>query len=195
MSRNVLITVGLLSITLVGAAQKTSSTVQRTLVNAVVNERTAVVRYNAFADKAQDEGYFGVADLFRAAAKAETIHLARFTAIMNTRGIELPAETTRAAIVGTTSANLQNAMAAELTERDSTYRGGYETALDAGDREVAQIFDQTRDVETEHANLEQAAARDLDAMKDPHTYRVCEICGYTTDVRYPVCPLCRHTMH
>jgi rubrerythrin len=195
MHRRLLLALALLSLTFVGAGQKTSWGVQRVLVNAVVNERAAIARYTAFAETAQTEGYFGVADLFRAAARAETIHLARFTATMNTRGLELPPETTRPVIVGTTSANLQTAIAAELAERDDVYRDAYKTSTAAADAEVAAIFDQTLDVETEHANLEQAAARDLDPMKQPHTYKVCEICGYTTDVRFPVCPLCRHPMH
>jgi len=184
-----------LSLTFLGAAQKTSTDVRRALTNAIVNERTAIARYNAYAEKAQAEGYIGVADLFRATVKAETIHLARFTAIMNTRGLDLPSETTRPVIVGTTSENLRAAIAAETAERDDVYRSAYNTAMDAGDSEVAQIFDQTRDVETEHANLEVAAAHDLDSMKQPHTYKVCEICGYTTDVSFPVCPLCRHPLH
>ena len=195
MPRKLLLPLALLSITFIGAGQKTSPAVQRVLTNAIGNERTAIARYTAFAEKAQAEGYFGAADLFRATVKAETIHLARFTASLNTRGIELPLDTTRPVVVGSTSANLQTAIAAELGERDNTYRQGYEAAQDAGDTEVAKIFDQTRDVETEHANLEQAAARDLDQMKEPHTYKVCEICGYTTDVQFPVCPLCRHQLH
>ena len=195
MPRKTLVILALLSLTFVGAGQKTSSAVQRVLTNAVVNERLAVARYAAFAEKAQDEGYFGVADLFRACTKAETIHLARFTAMMNSRGLELPPDNTRPVVVGTTGANLQTVIAAELAERDGVYRSAYNTAQEAGDGEVAAIFDQTIDVETEHANLERAAIADLDPMKEPHTYRVCEICGYTTDVRFPVCPLCRHTMH
>jgi len=195
MTRKLLLPLALFSLTFIGAGQKTSPAVQRALANAVVNEQTAIARYTAFAAKAQDEGYIGVADLFRATTKAETIHLARFTAMMNTRGLQLPPDTTRPVVVGTTSANLQTAIAAELAERDQTYRSGYEVASEAADTEVMQIFDQTRDVETEHANLELAAAHDLDSMRQPHTYTVCEICGYTTDVRFPVCPLCRHPLH
>jgi rubrerythrin len=195
MPRKVLLAVALLSLTFIAAGEKTSGGVQRSLTDAIINERTAIARYNAFAEKAQDEGYFGVADLFRAAARAETIHLARFTAVMNTRGLELPTDTTRPVIVGSTSANLQTAIAAENGERDGSYRSGYNTASEAGDTEVARIFDQTRDVETEHANLAQFAVRNLDQMKEPRAYKVCEICGYTTDARYPVCPLCQHLMH
>ena len=194
MTRSLLFTLALLSVTFVGAGQKTSWGVQRVLTNAIVNERAAIARYTAFAEKADAEGYIGAADLFRAAARAETIHLSRFTALMNTRGLELPPDTTRAVVIGPTSANLKTAIAAELAERDDIYLDAYKAASNAADTEVATVFDETRDVEVEHANLCQAAARDLEQMKEPHTYAVCTICGYTTDVKYPVCPLCRHSM-
>lgn len=194
MTRKLLFTLALLSLTFVGAGQKTSWGVQRVLTNAIVNERAAVARYNAFAEKADAEGYIGAGDLFRAAARAETIHLSRFTAVMNSRGLELPPETTRPVVVGSTSANLQAAVSAELGERDDIYLDAYKAASNAADTEIAQVFDETRDVEVEHANLCQAAARNLEKMKEPHAYSVCTICGYTTDVRFPVCPLCRHSM-
>ena len=194
MTRKLLFTLGILSLMFVGAGQKTSWGVQRVLTNAVINERAAVARYDAFAVKADAEGYLGVADLFRAAAKAESIHLARFTALMNERGLEVPPEATKPIIVGTTSANLRAAASAELAERDDIYLDAYKTASNAADAEVATVFDQTRDVEVEHANLCQTAAHDLGQMKEHKTYAVCSMCGYTTDVKFPICPLCRHLM-
>jgi rubrerythrin len=44
------------------------------LQDAVTGEREAQARYVAFAKKADEEGYAGVASLFRAAAAAEKIH-------------------------------------------------------------------------------------------------------------------------
>ena len=195
MTRKLLIAIALLSLTFIGAAgQKTSWGVQRVLTNAVVNERAAIARYTAFAAKADAEGYVGAGDLFRAEASAETIHLARFTALMNERGIPLPPETTKPVIVGTTAANLNAAVSAELAERDDIYLDAYKTALGSKDDEIATVFDQTRDAEVEHANLCQAAARNLEQMKEPKTYAVCPICGYTTDSKFPFCPSCRHLM-
>ena len=61
--------------------------VQKVLTNAVNNERAAVARYEAFAAKADEEGYLGVASLFRACAKAERIHLQRFLGLMTARDV------------------------------------------------------------------------------------------------------------
>lgn len=195
MTRKLLICLALLSLLFIAAGEKTSPAVQRVLTNAINNERAAIARYDAFAVKAEGEGYIGVADLFRAEAKAERVHLARFTAVMNDRGLPLPPDDTKPPSVGSTSANLQTSVSAEFAERDHIYLDAYRAADDAKDSEVATIFDQTRDAETEHGNLCSAAARNLDAMKEPHAYNVCPVCGYTTDLKLPVCPSCRHAMH
>jgi len=39
------------------------------------------------------------------------------------------------------------------------------------------VFDETRDVETEHGNLGAGAVRDLAGMKAPKEYYVCSRCG------------------
>ena len=56
---------------------------------------------------------------------------------------------------------------------------------------MATLFDTTRDVETEHANLCNGAMHNIDELKSPKTFYVCGHCGFTTDVRLPLCPLCR----
>lgn len=184
----------ILSLAFLGAIHNTSWGVQRVLTNAIVGERAAVARYDAFADRADADGYLGVADLFRAEAKAERIHLARMIAVMNDRGLALPPENMTTPKVGSTAANLQAAISAELAERDDVYRDAYKTASDGGDAEVAALFDQTRDAEVEHANLCSAAARNLARLKEHTSYAVCPICGFTTDVRLSICPSCRHRM-
>jgi rubrerythrin len=171
--------------------------IQRVLNNAVLGERRAIARYDAYAIKADDEGYPGAASLFRACAKAESIHLRRFTALMVERNLEVPPETPVKVDVGSTRDNLQNAFAAETAERDSVYLYAIRTANDDHDEAVAKTFDETRDVEVEHANLCADALRNLADMKTPHEYYVCERCGYTTNLRLPLCPSCRdkHPLH
>lgn len=194
MKPKLLLILSLLSLTLLAAAQRISPSVQRALINAISGERAAIARYDAFATKADAEGYPGAGDLFRAMAKAERIHLGRFTAVAYDRGLTLPPEADKEPSVGSTSSNLQSAISGELAERDKIYLDAYNAASSAGDTDVTMMFDQTRDAETEHANLCQAAVRNLDDMKQPKTYSVCPLCGYTTDVKLPMCPLCRHAM-
>jgi rubrerythrin len=167
--------------------------VREAVERALVNERQAVARYEAFARKAQEEGYAGAATLFRAQAQAERTHGERFAAILRDNDVALPPE--EEAITqdaGTTGDNLRNAAASEKAERDGLYREAIETCNRHNAADIAKIFDQTRDSEVEHGNLCSAAARDLESMKDAKTYYVCGKCGYTTDVKLPYCPACQH---
>ena len=165
--------------------------VQKTLTNAVNNERAAVARYDAFAAKAEAEGYIGVANLFRACSKAERIHLQRFLGMMTARDIVPPAEALPRLDVGTTRENLQTAISLEQGERDSVYLFAINACNEAKDDAASKVFDETRDAEVEHANLEAAAVRNLESMKRPHEYYVCEHCGYTVEIKLPLCPSCR----
>ncbi|HYR28755.1 MAG TPA: ferritin family protein [Thermoanaerobaculia bacterium] len=166
--------------------------VRDVLQRALVNEREAVARYEAFARKADEEGYRGAAALFRAQAQAERTHGERFAAMLHAHDVALPPEETFSPAVGTTAENLRTAAAAEKAERDGAYREAVETCIEYGTAEIAKVFDQTRDSEVEHNNLCSAAARDLDSMKAPKTFYVCGKCGYTTDVKLPFCPACQH---
>jgi len=191
MKRFVLILAILFPVVLFAAEQRTPFGVQRVLTNAVIGERQAIARYNAFAVKAEEEGYLGAAELFRAAARAESIHLRRFTALMIERNLAVPAEGAVKVDVESTRDNLHNAVLAENAERDGAYIFAIRTANDDHDAGVAKVFDETRDAEVEHANLCTDALRHLDDMKAAREYYVCEHCGYTTNVRLPLCPSCR----
>jgi rubrerythrin len=163
------------------------------LQSALTNEREAAARYDAFARKAEEEGYRGAAALFRAQAQAERTHGRRFAALLQENDIPLPPEQTFTPAVGTTGDNLRAAASAERTERDGSYREAIETCNLNRATDIAKVFEQTRDSEVEHANLCTAAAGDLDSMKNAKTFYVCGRCGYTTDVKLRFCPACRHT--
>ena len=146
--------------------------VRKALTSAVWGEKTAAARYDAYANKADQEGYPGAAALFRACAKAERIHLARFEAALKGRGVEPSNDTPSTPSVGSTRDNLRNAATAEQTERDFTYKEACDVCTSARDEEMQKLFDITRDVETEHANLCSTAAHDLDSLKSPKTFYV-----------------------
>ncbi|HYM59435.1 MAG TPA: rubrerythrin family protein [Thermoanaerobaculia bacterium] len=189
-----LIAATVLTVTVVrthAAEQATFPGVRHALEDAVSGERQAIARYEAFEKKATEEGYLGVASLFRAQVIAEKAHLARFTSVLEKRGITVPGGTASAPLVGTTRDNLRAAAAAEIKERDDTYRSAIDAAKMAGDTEIAKVFDQTRDAETEHANLSNTVANRLDKYREAKTFFVCQICGYVTDLDLGMCPSCR----
>jgi rubrerythrin len=174
-----------------GSSKLTNPAVTRSLLSALQNERAAALRYDAFAERAQDEGYLGAAALFRAEAKAERVHASRFETFLASRGITTPVSNPPNPTVGSTADNLRLAINAEKQERDDAYLAAYNEALRAGDSDAAKLFDTTRDAETEHLNLDSDASRNLSKMKEPRTYYVCPDCGYTTEVKLPFCPSCR----
>lgn len=172
----------------VAAGKGLPAQVRYVVESALAGERMAIVRYETFAAKAAEEGYPGAAALFRAQAKAERTHAARFASLLES----VPADESVAPRVGSTEENLRAAVTAETTERDGSYRKAIETCKELGAADVAKVFDQVRDTEVEHANLCMAASRDLKSMKEAKTFYVCDKCGYTTDVKLPFCPACQH---
>ena len=158
---------------------------------AIAGEREAIARYESFAAKAETDGYPGVASLFRAQARAEKVHLDRFTQILESRGLPVPEPRPGTPTAGDTADNLRQAVAAERSERDGIYQEALSACRLHRAEAIAKVFDQTRDTEVEHANLCDMAVRQLASFKGDKTYFVCSECGYTTDIRLGMCPLCR----
>ena len=174
-----------------GSNKMTNPMVTRSLLAALQNERAAEARYEAFAARATEEGYLGVAALFHAEAKAERVHASRFEKFLESRGIKTPVADPPKPTVSSTSDNLRYAINAEKQERDDTYLAAFNEAQSAGDEEAAKLFDTTRDTETEHLNLDSEANRNLAQMKEAKDFYVCPLCGYTTEIKLSFCPCCR----
>ncbi len=154
-------------------------------------ESNAKARYEAFARKADEEGYQQVASLFRAAASAEGIHLTNHAKVIRSMGAAPEAEI-GAPEVGTTSENLAAAIEGESHERDSMYPDFIKQAKADGSDSAVQTFSYALAAETEHAKLYQMALNDLDNWKNgPKTFIVCDVCGYTTlSLDLSKCPVC-----
>ena len=173
------------------AAEPLRNEIRLVVERSLAGEREAIARYQAYALKAEEEGYPAAAALFRAQAKAEGVHAMRFERILREHGHAVPPADPPAPPHGGTEDNLRRAASTEAAERDGIYHDAIETCRLHGKPELAKMFDQTRDSEVEHGNLCLAAARNVDAMKQAKAYYVCGECGYTTDVKLPLCPACR----
>lgn len=160
-------------------------------LNAAFNgESNAHARYLAFAKKADEEGYQGAASLFRAAARAEEIHANNHKKVIEGMGGTAKA-TLEEPAVKSTAENLKAAIAGESYERDVMYPGFLSKARTDRNREAFETFNFAKSAEAEHAKLYQAALDNLDQSKDPTTYYVCTVCGYTTPkLDFKTCPLC-----
>lgn len=129
---------------------------------AFAGESQARNKYLAFSKKADEEGYKGIAKLFRAAAEAETIHAQlEFRAL---GGVKSTAENLKIAIEGETY---------EFTEMYPVFLK--EADSEAASPDAKRAFRLANDAEKVHADLYKAA---LDTL------------GSKTDIEYYICPVC-----
>lgn len=146
------------------------------LKEAFAGESQANRKYLAFAKKADEEGFFQVARLFRAAAQAETVHAHNHLKVM--KGIE------------STEDNLKTAIAGEVEEFKEMYPAFIEESKEEDNEAATWSFDVANKVEEIHAGLYQKA---LDVLGEnvETVYYVCNFCGNTVEKDAPdICPIC-----
>jgi len=190
------LTLMLLSVTMAGAAYAVQNppVADRTLENfqtAFNGESNAHARYLAFAAKADQEGYGGVASLFRAAARAEEIHASNHAQQIRKLGGN-PQAKVETPVVKSTQVNLEVAIRGETYERDHMYYDFRKQAWALGNRDAVRMFNYAREAEAEHAKLFMEAYENFGNMQaKSRTYYVCEVCGYTTkDLDFAKCHTC-----
>jgi rubrerythrin len=171
-----------LAVVIVAAPGTQAGKTLENLQAAYNGESNAHARYLAFAKRADAEGYGQVASLFRAAARAEQIHLTNHTAVIRKMGAE-PQANIEAPVVKSTWENLESAAnKGEAYERDTMYPQFIKQASAEGNRDAVQTFQFAQTAEAQHFRLFTAALKSLDQMKgESATYFVCTVCGYTTD--------------
>jgi rubrerythrin len=154
-------------------------------------ESNAQVRYQAFAKKADEEGWLGVASLFRAAAHSEGVHVARLAEVIKKMG-GVPKADIQAPEVKTTKENLEAALKGESHERDAMYPGFIKQARAERNTDALRVFNFAKSAETEHAKFYQAALAGMESWKAAKkTYFVCNHCGFTVEaVTFDKCPVC-----
>jgi len=129
-----------------------------------------------YAKKAEEENLPQIAYLFRAVAKAESVHARRHFALLEA--------------VADTQTNLENAFQTEKAVNRIHYPEMIRQAEEDGEETAALIFSQARDVETQHAKLYKKALNNLIAQRFTEYY-VCSVCGYTVEREIPEkCPVC-----
>ena len=143
---------------------------------AYTGEAKAVVRLNAYARKAEEEEYDGLAKLFRAVAASESVHA--FNNLRLLKDIK-DTETRPAGSPGFRAENRRSGLHSFIAEAEAE-----------GKEAVAQLFAYARDVEDRHAKLYEMALQHLVGDEVPE-YFVCEVCGYVADTFLPdSCPIC-----
>ncbi len=119
-----------------GTRMAEMSATDRNLWQAIVAEAIAHLTYTAYAQKAREEGYPEVAEVFEEVAKAETLHGLSYLEV--------------AGAVDSTAANLSKVIDGETREYTRTYPRMINDAISDGRREAVAAFADAMEQEKEH---------------------------------------------
>jgi rubrerythrin len=152
---------------------------EKNLWAAFAGESQANRKYLAFAKKADEEGFKGVAKLFRAAAAAETVHAHNHLEVAG--GIKSTLE------------NLKEAYGGEHYEFSTMYPEFLAKSKEEKAGGATRSFHWANEVEKVHGGLYEAAIKALEGggTVPEKDYYICEKCGYTiADAAPDKCPVC-----
>ncbi len=147
--------------------------------DAFAGESQAHVKYLAFADRAERDGFPAVARLFRAASFAEQVHATAHLRVLSG--------------IGSTADNLATAFAGESFEVEEMYPAFEAVANLQEEKAAVRSIQRAVDAEKVHALLYSRAKEAVAGGRDVEVARVvvCASCGYTAEGEAPdKCPLC-----
>ena len=160
------------------------SRTEKNLMDAFAGESQARNKYTYFAEKAREEGYEQIANIFLETARNEQEHAKKWF------------EALHDGAVPTTAENLQAGIDGENEEWTDMYKRMAAEAREEGFTRIAAQMDMVAKVEKEHEEryqklLDNLKAEQVFAKEEPVVWQ-CEICGYTvTSKQAPkLCPLC-----
>ena len=156
---------------------------QKTIDNlkaAIEGETTASETYQAYSDKAAEEGFFNISKMFAAASAAEAIHVGNHNAVLVELGEEEFYFTVGALTIKSTAENIQSAIEGETYEFTVMYPGFIADAEAENCEAAIESFIMARDSEATHARL---YARALQAL-------LAEGCDANVSSEWHVCPIC-----
>ena len=193
----VLVAVSVLA-TLLGPAPGWSATsasaphTQTSLQAAYQSDVRARTRYVAFAARADEEGYRGVARLFRAAARSEEIRARSHAEALRRVGGEPRTPHEAPGDVGPTRQNLLATLAHENAERLGAYPRLVRLTRAEGEPAAVLSFLLAHGAEVGLVRLYQDALANLERMRGPgEPLVVCATCGHVERASAPErCPVC-----
>jgi len=158
---------------------------------AYAGELNAKAEYEAFAATADTEGYKSVAALFRAAAKSESIHIAKHEAALKELKAEVKTEAAKPE-PKTTKENLEKMVTTKTALNKENRPASIQAASAVKNVKVAKSFRGAMAADTEYIKQAKDALANLDAWKPAgKEFFVCEVCSFVmTDPKMEKCPLC-----
>jgi len=146
---------------------------------AFAGESQAHIKYLAFADKAEKEGFPEIARLFKAIAYAEQIHAIGHLRVLGG--------------IGSTAANLTEAIAGENYEVTEMYPAFDAVAKLQEEKKAIRSIRYALETEKIHEEMYGQAHESVTAGKDIESapVYVCPVCGHTAIGEAPdKCPIC-----
>ncbi len=146
-----------------------------------IGETTASASYEAFAKKANAEGFENIAKLFEAASKSEAIHAANHKKVLEELGEEMETFTPEFE-VKTTAENIQVAIEGENYEVTEMYPLFMTDAINEKVEKATTSFAWALNTEKKHYVFFKnafAASKNNKEKSLPIHYAVCPLCGNT----------------
>lgn len=170
---------------------------EKCLLKAFAGESQARMRYTIFAQRAEEEGYVQIRDIFIETAEQEKAHATRlFSCLDSGDELTLGDAGYPAGKIGSTKQNLLAAAAGENHEHEKMYPAFAKIAEAEGFTEIATLFRMIGKAEVSHEKRYRAFVKRLDAgfftSTDDETEWECTACGYVTvGAEAPkFCPVC-----
>lgn len=164
------------------------------LRSAYGGESMAHMRYMAWSQKAQEEGFGNVARLFSAISRAEQAHATSHFRVMAAVAGGFAVTAGGGFGLGTTSQNLAGAIEGETFEVNEMYPAYIEVAKAQGEKAAIRSMELALAAERIHAQMYSQAKAAVDQGKDAPlgTIQVCTVCGHTFEGDAPDnCPICK----
>lgn len=147
---------------------------------AYAGESQANRKYQAFSEKAAQDGFPNVARLFLAASEAEAIHAKRLLKVLGS--------------IGSTEENLKVSVSGETHEFTEMYPAFIKDAEAEKKSEAALAFTYAMKAEEVHAGLYKDALKAVSSKKDITAKKIflCPVCGNIWHGDPPdQCPICK----
>ncbi len=173
------------------------SKTEKNLLAAFAGESQARNRYTYFASAARNEGYQQIMAIFLGTADNEKEHAKREFEFLKGGEAEITASFP-AGVIGNTAENLKAAAAGENYEWTIMYPEFAKIAKEEGFDEIASVFTEIGEVETEHEKRYLALLKNVEAgtvfKRDTAVKWRCRNCGYVHEGKEApdMCPACAH---
>ena len=170
----------------------------RNLETAFEEETKTSTTCKAYAARADEEGFHGIASLFRATARAEQIHASNHARVLRHMGGSTMLDLAGPRVDGTLE-NLNAALVDQRFEVDYLYPAFITTAVPLFDSTAIRSFHWALEADKSHVRLygDVMSRMNVDGepgwAHEPHDFFVCALCGYAAQtVEGENCPACNY---